>query len=112
MGTFSWFPDQETLLRYLAHVEVLHLPTRLPERSDYDALVQQMIAILEGYERHQNSPETVAAIQELLPDLGLRWLGQAASLRTDSGDFARQVQRDFAATADTPWLAFLSDYGI
>lgn len=129
MGYFSWFPDRNHMLRHLAHVEILHLPTLMPERSHYEALVDQLVALLktyvqaldrqEGQDAHAG-PALVAAYQACVPDLNLCWVGQSMHLREAQEPFALDLQQAFAKAEGVPvaqansaqWLAFLADYGI
>lgn len=126
MGYFSWFPDRSHMLRHLAHVEILHLPTLMPEREDYEALVDQLVELLKTYVKAfdgqdpQAGASLVKAYQACVPDLNLRWLGQSMHLREAEDDFAQTLQGAFVVAegqstgAATPqqWLSFLADYGI
>ncbi len=119
MGYFSWFPTRELMLRHLAHVEVLHLPARMPERADYEAMVDQLVPILEDFEQHQNVTQTVQAYHQVVPEIQLQWLGSVKTLKNDVTDFGKQVQSAFSentskstSKSTQSWLDFLGEYGI
>ena len=126
MGYFSWFPDRSHMLRHLAHVEILHLPTLMPDRAHYEALVEQLVALLSTYVQGLGAQDDhagillVEAYHACVPDLNLRWVGQSMDLGKASDAFSLTLQQAFlaaegqAASEATPeqWLAFLADYGI
>lgn len=126
MGYFSWFPEQSHMLRHLGHVEVLHLPSLMPERADYEALVDQLIPILKNYAQTCDAAPTEAAhtlvhqYQHVLPDLKLRWVGPLTALSTEQSPFAQEVRQAFhTQTGETVsqaeealWWSFLADYGM
>ena len=126
MGYFSWFPDRDHMLRHLAHVEILHLPTLMPERSHYEALVDQLVTLLRVYvnaldaQDAQAGTALVEAYRACVPELQLRWVGQSMDLRASNADFAQELQAAFLGAEGFPahqarpdqWLAFLADYGI
>lgn len=126
MGYFSWFPDRSHMLRHLAHVEILHLPTLMPERAHYEALVDQLVALLTTYvqaldaEDAQAGAALVEAYQACVPELNLRWVGNSMGLQTASDAFSLGLQQAFLAAEGKPaveakpeqWLAFLEGYGI
>jgi hypothetical protein len=126
MGYFSWFPDRTHMLRHLGHVEVLHLPTLMPEREHYEALVDQLVALLSTYVQAlaSHDPQAGTALVEAygraIPDLNLRWVGQSMELREAKDAFAIALQQDFltaegkgvAEASPEQWLTFLAHYGI
>ena len=126
MGYFSWFPDRDHMLRHLGHVEVLHLPSLMPERADYEALVDKLLPLLHNYvENVQAGDDTageqlVAAYEKTVPELKLRWVGSLTQLQAEASPFAVALREAFessegqtAAEAQSEdWLSFLADYGI
>lgn len=126
MGYFSWFPDRSHMLRHLAHVEILHLPTLMPEREHYEALVDQLVDFLEIYVKALDEKDAQASVslvkhyQACVPELNLRWVGQSMHLRESECDFSQALQQAFLAAEGKPseaaepqvWLSFLTDYGI
>lgn len=126
MGYFSWFPDQSQMLRHLGHVEILHLPTLLPERADYEALVARLIPLLQDYVNQWESDSTEAGArllqryQAVVPQLKLSWVGPVSALRSEESPFAQKLRQAFQAqhaqdatqASETVWESFLADYGL
>ena len=126
MGYFSWFPEQTQMLRHLGHVEVLHLPSLLPERADYEALVAQLIPLLKNYVQTCDTAPTEAAYTlvnqytHVVPALKLAWVGPLSALSTEQSPFAQKVRAAFEAqtgqsapqTEADLWWSFLAEYGL
>lgn len=117
LGYFSWFPDAGRMLGYLVRVEILHAPTSLPERADYDALVDRLRQVALAYAADGDGEAACTAFNACFPDFKLAWLGNFTQLKAGATPFSRALLKAFAALGAGPpdteaFADFVENYGL